>query len=191
MTTLFFVFVILVVAHFILEGIIAPSERCKVRLNLFALRDEIRNRKIEYGNAFDDDLYEHMQAHTNKSIHLLHNYNIVGLFRAYRRKQHDARIAERMEHFYELLYASEVPGLAGIHLKSLLYTGKGLILNSAGWIIYLSPLLIAIAFLALLLFVTNAYRKGKEKCGKLLTALLELPENMFNRYFPAPPRSTI
>lgn len=193
MTTLFVIFLLLVVAHLIMEGIIAPSERSKVRLDLFALRDEIRSAKIDYPHEFSDELYDHMQSHVNKSIHLLHNYNIVGLIQAIRLERKNPKVDERMKRFYDQLYKSNVPGLFRIHLNSLLCTGLGLVLNSVGWAIYFFfPILISsVAFIALYLFLTRAFSSIKERCGRLIAAILEIPDYLFTRFFPTVPREFV
>ena len=59
MTILFLIFVVLVVFHFIVESVVAPSERSKIRWELFALRDKIRMLKIEHGHGLDNELYDH------------------------------------------------------------------------------------------------------------------------------------
>lgn len=154
MTTLFFIFVVLVIFHFIAEGIIAPSERSKIRLELFSLRDRIRMAKIDYRQEFDNELFDHLQDHTNKSIHLLHNYTIFGLLSAFKAERKNDPLFEkvkiRMDRFYGLLRDSKVPKIEVIHFKSLLYTFKGFAYNSLGWLPYVAIPFVAVSLVMML-----------------------------------------
>ncbi|MCC7307708.1 MAG: hypothetical protein IT173_09080 [Acidobacteria bacterium] len=192
MTVIFLIFVGLVVYHFIIEGIIAPSERSKIRLKLFGLRDQVRMAKIAYKHEFDNELYDHLQAHANKSIHLLHNYNIVGLWsalRAERRKEPLSKtVAERMSRFYRLLEQSTVPELGVLHLKSLFFTVLGFIFNSLGWLPYI---VIPVVIGGLTLFATRMVQTVRRKGSNLITGLLEMPEGEFRRHFPNTPTELV
>lgn len=188
MTTLFLIFVVLVVFHFIVEGIIAPSERSKIRLQLFALRDEIRMTKIDYGNTFNNELYDHLEAHANKSIHLLHNYNIIGIWRAIRAETRDnellRQVNERINRFYALLNDSAVPNLKTLHVKSLWNTFKGFLFNSLGWLPYF---VVPILVVALVLLATSMIKRVKKRCRFMVTGLLEMPDRDFQQHFPNSP----
>jgi hypothetical protein len=186
MITLFFIFLVLVIVHFILEGIIAPSERSKIRLDLFALRDEIRRAKIEYGSEFNDELFSHMQSHTNKSIHLLHNYNIVGFYQGIRNEKAHQQAIARVDRFYELLFESNNPELQKFHIRNVLYTVKGLLVNSAGWGIYFFPFFV-LAFAAYMVqkvVRSKALSAINSRIGRFIAGILELPEALFVRLFP-------
>lgn len=192
MTILFLIFVVVVVLHFVIEGIIAPSERNKIRLELFTLRDEVRRTKIEAGREFNDELYDHMESHVNKSIRLLHNYNIVGLFQAIRESRKDSdmfkKAKQRTARFYELLGQSSIPRVDAMHVRNLIYTLKGSFFNSLGWLPYLTlPLLMILG----VILVTRMYGKVRRWCGFAITSILELPERTFDRLFPGTSIKTI
>lgn len=187
MTTVFFIFVILVIAHFIVEGIIAPSERAKIRTNLFDLRDQVRSIKInDNSDEFADELFKHMQIQINKSIYLLHNYSVVGLFKALKAKE-DTSIHERVEHFFSLLYEAKDPRIFKIYLRYIFYTFKGLMINSLGWGIYLFPpvtLGIAVFYIQKKLLFSKRLKLAKDNCVRGVSFILEIPYGLFERFFP-------
>lgn len=192
MTTLFLIFVALAVFHFVVEGIIAPSERSKIRLQLFGLRDEVRMAKIEHKHELDNELFDHLQSHANKSIHLLHNYNLVGLFQTIQAKRRNDSLYRtmkaRMARFDSLVDGSKVPGMREMHLRSVLYTGKGFFYNSLGWLPYVAvPILAGSAALVL----TSMFKRAQKRCVAWLTGLLEMPEGDFRRYFPSSSKTEI
>ncbi len=186
MTILFLIFLVLVVYHFVVESIIAPSERSKIRLELFALRDQIRMAKIEYGHNFDNELYDHLQSHTNKSIHMLHHHNIVGAWQAIRsmatKDDLYKRVIERQNRFNDLLENTAVQGLEDIHGKTMWELFKGFLFNSLGWLPYVSiPLLIG----AFVLFATSMFASARKRFSNAATGLLEMPDGEFRRFFPS------
>jgi hypothetical protein len=192
MTTLFLIFVALVVLHFIIEGIIAPSERSKVRLELFALRDRVRHTKIDNPVEFDDELYDHMQEHVNRSIHLLHNYNLAGVFRAiwadYKKEPSWLEADAKAARFYELLGESKVEGLDVIHRSSMFFTLTGAIFNTLGWLPYV---FIPGILVWLTLFATRMFKSVRVFCRTRLTALLEMPDPIFEETFPSSRELTV
>jgi hypothetical protein len=77
MTILLSVMMLLTLAHFIYESIVAPSLRLKIRYDLFALRDELRFLKIKRGSSLDDKHYVYLQDSINTMISHLARYDIA------------------------------------------------------------------------------------------------------------------
>lgn len=175
---LFFVFLALVVFHFIYDAIIAPSLRFELRLSLFELRDRIRMLKILHGNQFDDKLYFHLQDAVNKQILLLHNINVVGLVQAYKLVANNRELANRLRDLERMVEDCEIEEIKQMHNYQLPKAfGKALAANSGGWMVYVVSLMVP---LLLMLFLCVF---AMVKIRRFTTKVMEIPDDRLRETF--------
>lgn len=170
MTILFFVFLALVVFHFVWEGIIAPSIRLEIRYKLFKLRDELRRLKIEQGNRFSDEIFDDLQKTINNEIGLLHRGNIGNLYRAYRKFGNDEGLVAEMTRLEKLIEECPLDEVRDVRNKSVGWGMLGFLVNSGGWFVYIvPPVLLAISYGTIRSFIKK---------------LIVLPEKDIDRIIP-------
>lgn len=138
-TTLFFIFVILVVFHFIYDGIIAPSLRHEIRLELFELRDRLRMLKIEHNEQLSDELFAELQDTINKQIRILHEINILGVIEAIQFSRNNNEMDAEIRNFETLLNNCELEEIKDISNKTAFAFMKAIAANSGGWAIFVIP----------------------------------------------------
>lgn len=173
-TALFFIFVALVVFHFVYEGIIAPSWRFEQRMKLFAIRDEIRLLKIDLGEAFDDEVYDHLQEGMNKQIALLHNINISGVISAIRLVTGNRELTRKLEEIESRVRNSEIARVKELYNKTLpMSFASALGINSGGWIFYAVPLFV-------FMVITSV---AMVKIVRFVNKLTEVPDDKLKEAF--------
>lgn len=175
---LFFIFVALVVFHFIYDGILAPSFRFELRLQLFQIRDRIRMLKILHGDQLDDKLYFHMQDSVNKQIRLLHNINVVGVIQAFRMAAKNKELAARLAEIEKLVSECEIN-----EIKELFYFkvpgkfGLALATNSGGWSIYVVAFLVPFIVISMVCVFAGVWIRN------LVNKILEMPDDALSDSF--------
>src|SRR5687767_577256 len=97
MAYLLAVLVLLSIIHFVYESIIAPSLRLSLRYKLFALRDEIRELKMAYGNLFADRHFHYMQDSLNALLSVLDRFDLAALIAVGRELKQDPELRKRVE----------------------------------------------------------------------------------------------
>lgn len=161
LVTLFFLFVAAVVFHFIYEGILAPSLRFELRMQLFKTRDEIRYLKLQYPEEFDGELYDFIQDGLNKQLKLLPNINIVGLVHAFQRVKNNPELEQAYRALEAKVNECSVDGVKQLYEEGMpRIFGLAFIANSGGWIVYAIPpvvfgFLCAFAWMRLRSFVSK------------------------------------
>ena len=170
MTFLFFLFVALVIFHFIYDGIIAPSLRYEIRLQLFEMRDKVRSLKIEHGNQFNDFLFEELQSDINKQIRYLHNITVFGVFETIRLLKDNKEVENKAYEFEKLIYECELTEVKIIYDQSAKKFALAFIANAGGWVIYTIP------FVFLLLAGVIAI----SKVSRFINKILHLPDDELN-----------
>lgn len=150
-TVLFFIFIILVVFHFIYDGIIAPSLRHEIRLELFELRDRLRMLKIEYNKQLSDELFAEIQDTINKQIRILHEINIIGIIEAIQFSHNNSEIDAKINRFESLLNDCELKEIREIYQENAFVFIKAIAANSGGWAIFVIPF-VALGFVSLFAF---------------------------------------
>ena len=141
MTVLIVLIVLLAVWHFLVESIIVPSARAALRLRLFALRDELRNMRVD-GTATEEE-FEEAQRIANNAIRLAPTFDEFALAKwriALKSNPEMAeRIARRQKHFESVASKAVLDVMQRVHKVAI----KSLGFNSLGWFIYFVPILIA------------------------------------------------
>jgi hypothetical protein len=140
---LLYLFGLLVLWHFVIEGIIAPSTRATIRLRLFALRDELR--RLRLNGAATEDEFEEAQRIINNTIRLAPSIDAFMLVQWEMKLKADKEFAERVERRrlnFEKTASEEVKKLVK---KAYMIGGDAVRVNSMGWVVYLVPLFIGVA----------------------------------------------
>ena len=131
----------LVVFHFVYESIIAPSWRLSIRFKLFALRDELRILKIEHGDRLDDKHFHYLQDSINSIIQALPRLEVTTIAHVKRAIESDEELKKRLIARQKILDDCAFPEMSAIRKKSIALSIESLGANSAGWWIYLIPLM--------------------------------------------------
>lgn len=142
-TILFYLVCILALWHFIVQSIIVPSARATTRLRLFALRDKLRALCVE--RKTDAKEFEEAQRIINNVIRLAPSIDPFMIAEWEMKVKSDKELAQRLERRQK-----EFEAIVSKEVKELTDTAYGLAaeavrINSAGWIIYVIPVVIGVA----------------------------------------------
>lgn len=143
MGTAIFILVLLTGYHFIVESIILPDYRLKMRYRLFADRDKLRNLKIVHGNILSDKVYDELESYINASIRSLSILNIFQFLindidSDLKSTKTEKKIKSKIDHIQNC----EIKEVRIIFDNVSINTLKTMIVNVASWYIYLFPFLI-------------------------------------------------
>lgn len=172
MSIFFLILVALAGFHFFYEGVIAPSLRFELRLKLFALRDEIRELKLKYGDELGDEVFRYLQSSINATIGRLSLIDLRLLIRAHEAFEHDEKLSARAERVERMLRECPIAEVQEIRTRQLQLVGYALAVNSGGWSPYLIPVVIG----------KLSARSAKAQVRRVF----ELPENDINKIVPDP-----
>ena len=134
--------------HFIYEGIIAPSIRQKLRFRLFALRDRVRNLKVEHGDELEDRTFNYLQDSINTTIRLIHSINVIDLCRIYRDVSKDERLSQIIEKRNQAIEQSPIAEIKLVRHESLKAFTLALLTNHGGLCLYVFPVLFVIVIIS-------------------------------------------
>jgi hypothetical protein len=129
---------ILTVFHFMYESTLAPSFRLQLRFELFRLRDELRNLKMERKNL-DDKHFHYLQGSINTLIANLARFDAATIARIDAELQRDPELRKRSEARCKVMDDCDVAEARLIRRKCNLIGMKALAVNSGGWSIYILP----------------------------------------------------
>ncbi|HEV7398279.1 MAG TPA: hypothetical protein VGN86_17335 [Pyrinomonadaceae bacterium] len=135
---------ILTLIHFVYEGILAPSFRARLRLNLFSLRDKLRKLKMERREELSDEVFLDLQASINFAATRLSKVDLVLLMNARRAFEQDEHLRKRAEHRNALFEACPIEELHTIRHEYFDILDDALAINSGGWMPYLIPILVGL-----------------------------------------------
>lgn len=138
---------VLALAHFLYESVIAPSWRFRIRLEMFALRDRIRDLKIESPESFDDEAFEFIESSISTAVSLCSSVSFMMIARANREFAQNAAAARQAEERARRIVncGNEEAVQAWNTMRRLVL--KALVVNHAMFLVWLVP----IAFGALLI----------------------------------------
>jgi hypothetical protein len=97
MEYLFVVLIVFALYHFVYESILAPSERLKLRFELFELRDRLRALKVDHSDYLEDRHFHYLQDSLNSLICLLGRFDLATLSRIELEFQLDPELRRRSE----------------------------------------------------------------------------------------------
>ena len=139
-------FVFLAFVHFVYESILAPSFRLKKKFELFRLRDELRQAKIDLGSELDDKHFHHLQNSINSLIRHLPVFDLATLVKAKIDMESDKELRTRVEAHSRVLDDCRVESVKSIRRNSLRAARAAFVVNMGIWVIYIFPIALFIAF---------------------------------------------
>jgi hypothetical protein len=134
--------VVLTLIHFIYEGILAPSFRATLRLNLFALRDRLRKLKMEKQDELSDEVFRELQDSINFAAVRLNQIDLRLLKNARDAFERDEKLRRRVERRIAMIEACPVAELHEIRREYFEVLDNALATNMGGWFPYLVPIII-------------------------------------------------
>jgi|ERR1035441_4210233 hypothetical protein len=155
--------------HFIWEGILAPSLRHNIRLDLFALRDNLRRLKIN-NPELPNDAFNTVQDGLNGAIKHLSDIDIPLLVYCDSIVKRDAKLKEVVEKRRDVVLSAnskELIEIAGQIRQKIEHASR---INSGGWYLYIIPA--AAGFLCL-----------KSVCSPIFT-ILYIPNWQLEKIMP-------
>jgi hypothetical protein len=144
MEYLFVVMVVFALYHFVYESILAPSERLKLRFELFELRDRLRALKIEHSEYLEDRHFDYLQDSLNSLICLLARFDMATLSYIELEIQRDPELRRRLEIRTAILDDCQFDELRGIRRASVRIAAKALLINSGGWFVSVVPIFVGL-----------------------------------------------
>ena len=154
MSTLILVVFSISVFHFIYESIIAPSIRMVLRDKLFALRDRLRELKIE--RDIESEAFEGLHDGINFLLPRLNCITISLTRDIADALKDDPDLRDRANNRREIIESSKNPCVVEIQKETFTICSMALACNSGPWFIYIFP--IYIFPIALLTRLTGALK---------------------------------
>jgi hypothetical protein len=136
--------VVLTLTHFIYEAILAPSFRASLRLSLFALRDRLRNLKMEKGAKLSDEVFRDLQGSINFAATRLNQIDLHLLKNAREAFERDKKLRERVARRIAMFEACPMVELHQIRSDYFEVLDTALAVNTGGWVPYLIPIVIGL-----------------------------------------------
>jgi len=144
MEYLIYALIVLAFYYYFITQIVAPYLRLRLRFRLFALRDEVRGYWIDRAPGVDERVYEHLEGSLNNAIHLLTRINIEMLRLAYQEFQARPDLRNRVSARIEMIEKCPNPRFMEIRAEVSEVLFDAYVVNSAGWLIYLVPIAVAV-----------------------------------------------
>lgn len=167
MAALFIIFVIIAIYHFVVESIILPNSRLKLRYDLFELRDRLRVLKLKESNGINDELFSHLDKSICSTINNLSQYRISLLVRAQQRFDNDEKLRQKIEKTKKLFEQCEVEEISKIRKELLKLTIVATATNSMGWAYVVLPIILSLIL--------------KEKIKTISEGLFSISNNEFDK----------
>jgi hypothetical protein len=155
--------------HFIWEGIIAPSMRQSIRIDLFVLRDELRRLKINKP-GMSLDAFNAVQDGLNSAICHLNGIDDPFLIYCDTMVRRDPKLKECVEKRQELVRSAKSAELLKIAGQIRVKVETAARINSGGVYLYLVP--IALGYLCV-----------KKTCFPIFT-MLYIPSRQLEKIMP-------
>lgn len=172
MVIFFLILVILTFIHFFYEGILAPSLRYSLRLKLFALRDDLRDLKIDRQEELTDEVFCDLQDAINGAIMRVNQIDLSLLKAAHEAIEHDEKLRKRLQARIAMFEACPLEDVKVIRHRCFELLDQALAINSGGLFPYLIPIIIGFLF--------------ADKARSLVVSVFSLPENDLDRIVPPP-----
>jgi len=139
LSVLLAVMVLLTLAHFIYESILAPSFRLKIRYEALALRDELRLLKMQRGGTLDDKHYEYLQDSINTMISNLARFDVATLGLSGRVYNRDLEFRVRVDERARLLEDCTLPEARSLRRRNVVLVERAILVNSGMLVAPLVP----------------------------------------------------
>jgi hypothetical protein len=144
MIELFFAICIVAMCHFIYESILAPSFRLRLRFKLFALRDELRDLKIERNGSLDNKHFDFLQDSINSLIFVLFRVDMSLVISAQNSYQNDKEFRRNADERAKILDDCQIAVASEIRRKSLWVLLLAIIVNSGMLVILTLPVILLV-----------------------------------------------
>lgn len=181
-------FVLCAVFHFVYEGIVAPSLRCKLRYRFFAVRDTLRRAKVSLGDSLTDDAYVLLQELINNAVVRLPRIELMTLWEVYHRLRSDQSfhkaVKERGAQISAILDGCQAREAQQVYDAINKLFDEAFLINSFGWFIYVAPPI------AVLMLITKVKRLIIRKVKRLLGHALIAPDMEFDSIAGPPDTAT-
>lgn len=168
MILLFYITVCLAAFHYLWESILAPSFRLRLRFELFRLRDQLRWLEYEQAHFDEEDLFHFVQGSINNSLRLLPRIDFALLSNAQQIVNADEGLRRRIEKRRDMFESSNNQELKAIHRKLKELTLLAVGVNTAGLMIWVIPIFIALAsWSGIKKFIKNIVLIPESELGKV------------------------
>jgi hypothetical protein len=137
-----YLFVILVVFcfwHFVYEAILLPTLRLKLRFQLYALRDAIRDLKIDQNHRFNDVEFNHMHSIINSMLQILPILDLRFVRRMVREEIKNPDLNSIIEQRRQMIESCSVGRVREIYNELSTWMNYAVLANSFGLLMYLMP----------------------------------------------------
>lgn len=136
---LFIIFVVLMLTHFIYEGIIAPTLRLRLKYELFKIRDELRALKDAKGPAVSDKVFSYLQNCLNNLIKFLPAIDVLNSAKIEQRIREDENLRAEVTRVSRCLEDSKLEEVQELRNKISKTFAHILIVNNAMILLYVLP----------------------------------------------------
>ena len=125
--------------HFIWEGILAPSLRQSIRIDLFCLRDKLRRLKIN-NPELSGEAFSTVQDGLNSAIQHLNGIDVPFLVYCDSLVRRDQKLKECVEKRKHIVISANSPELLAIASQIRAKVENAARINSGGLYLYLIPI---------------------------------------------------
>lgn len=159
MATVLFILTLLAGYHFIIETIILPVMRDKLKCRFVALRDKLIRLKIK--DKIGDNQFNQLNKIICTSANNIQHFDLFNLATPSSGKKNRHRI--KSEELFEFLSNSQDPEIKFLFNNIIQCAGKAFVINSIAWMLYIIPLLPL--FVVVILAYRGLHRLVKNKKG--------------------------
>ena len=126
--------------HFFVERIVGPSVRFKLRMELFSVRDELRDAIIDNGDEAAVRAAEDLHKITNTAIDTLADWSPSSIIQFGRLVRENPELRRRVE---SRKRAFDQPSVRDTAKRIERVSVIALIVNAGGWAVYVIPLVLS------------------------------------------------
>lgn len=167
--------------HFVYEAIVLPNLRLELRYKVFALRDRLRRAKDEHPKEVGDEVYEMLQKSMNSAVNLLPFINLIFFTSAVHAFSRNPEIRERAAKRAKLVEECPVVEIKAVTEELHKSVTQALAMNSLLLFVILSPLIIAVAIIAV---IVQQFNRAKDWCKTSISQLTSASERELSVFVP-------
>lgn len=132
-------------AHFIYDGILAPSMRCKLRNDLFDLRDQLRTAQISNRDSKATEAFDVVHAGINAYLNRLQAVTVSLRAKFYQLNREDARFQQEWHRRRRVVEEARNQELEQIKARANATIELAFVVNSAPLLVYSLPVALCLA----------------------------------------------
>ena len=126
----FWSFIVVCLWHMFWQFVYLPSKHWEYRIELFRLRDELRNLSIHPGKRLDPKIFRYMQSGMNSILKMMPFLDIKSLKRVLKAIREDDALKKRFEERIQILNECDIPEFQEIFKQTSQLHYRILFLNS-------------------------------------------------------------